>query len=164
LKWGKPLPSGLIIIFRKTILVLTLGFLVACQPPSSPAQKYALVEGITTSATSMGYEFIEEVIEVEGQTSLWETRWKNQIVSKVRYYWGLYPMEGHEEENSFMNEFDPKVIDDFSPLQVGQETSFGGINRSMDKKGSRGIYMGSYECKGQGVIRHQGWKLGGFYN
>ncbi len=93
--------------------------------------------GSKVFATSMGYQFEEVLIEVDGNMSLWETKWKTQTISKPKLYWGIYPIETQEAKNNFLNEIDSNKIDEMFPLAIGNETSFSGNNSQIGVQNSK---------------------------
>lgn len=117
--------------FLKLILVVFLtGFLASCEPPEAEGPSMKVRAGMVAHYKISGHHYMAEVTEANEGYTLWEFTWKKTPVFKYKTYRGLLSVYNEEEGFKTWSKFEPKVLDELFPFEVGKEVSIKGRHYS----------------------------------
>ena len=108
------------------VALFSLGFLTACEPPQEVASGPPLGIGTVAYVKIQGHHYRGEVTSVDGGYVVWSYTWKKTPVFKFKTYRGLMTVYSEEEGYKSYSKFDPAVLDEFLPIEVGRGTSLEG--------------------------------------
>ena len=112
--------------------VLTLFFLVACDPVARAPMTASAQIGTRAVIQRHGQELFAEITKVEGKLVTTEFFWHDERVVVHNNYRGLYNVSGVQSGYQYEADFDYNVLEPLFPLAVGKEVSFSGNHKNIN--------------------------------
>ena len=121
-------------LLRPLVPLIFLGALASCEPPQNVVGGPPVSEGTVAYVKIFGNHYRGEVTSAHEGYVVWSYTWKKTPVFKIKTYRGLMTVYSEEDGYKNYNKFDHSILDEYFPLEVGEETSLKGKNIS-EKEG-----------------------------
>ncbi|NVJ70635.1 MAG: hypothetical protein HWE08_09800 [Alphaproteobacteria bacterium] len=115
------------------IMLLLIPMLVACDPISQVPSSPPAVVGTRAVIQRHRQEIYAEITAVTGKLVTTEMYLQGESIAEFSAYRGLYPVSGREPHYQYEADFDEAVLEQLFPLKTGNEVSFSGNLKRLDR-------------------------------
>ncbi|WP_308911187.1 hypothetical protein [Pseudokordiimonas caeni] len=115
--------------------------LAACDVPARPVAGPNAEVGTRALISRHGQELVSVITRVQDKLVTTEFQWRGELMASRNLYRGLYPVSGTEYGYQFELDFDDTLLERLFPLKVGNETSFGGNLKLIDKGNAIDVWV-----------------------
>ncbi|MEE8295967.1 MAG: hypothetical protein V3R64_09670 [Sphingomonadales bacterium] len=113
-------------LLKFALVIFLGGLLSSCEPPAPEGPSLVVQAGTVASYKISGHLYKAEVTHADEGYVLWEFSWKKTPVFKLKLYRGILSVFNEEEGYKTWSKFDTNLIDEFFPLEIGNELALEG--------------------------------------